>query len=152
MTATISFDLIAQLEKHLEAAYPEEGAGFLLGSIADDETRQFTQLILLGNHWEEGPRTDRYLISAKDVMAAEDKAEKDGVTLLGVFHSHPDAISRPSEFDRTWALPWFSYIITTVAQGKASNHRLWQLSEDRRTFIEEELLQNASEYERQQKT
>lgn len=145
MTCIISQSLLNTLESHLETAYPEEGAGFLLGNVVNGGQREISQLILLKNSWEEGPRTDRFLITAQDVMAAEEKADAEGLTLLGVFHSHPDDINRPSEFDRTWALPWFSYIITTVAQGQSTSHRLWQLKDDRSAFIEEDLLQHSVE-------
>lgn len=141
MTCIISNDLITQLEKHLEKAYPEEGAGILIGKQLEDGNRQITQLILLDNNWSEGSRADRFFITPQDVLAAEEKADAEGLVLLGVFHSHPDDLNRPSEFDRSWALPWFSYIITTVSQGQATSHRLWELSDDRSKFIEKKLLQ-----------
>ncbi len=59
---------------------------------------------------------------------------------MGVYHSHPDSPNQPSEYDRQWALPWFSYVITRVQQGKAINSRSWVLSEDRQRFDEEELV------------
>jgi proteasome lid subunit RPN8/RPN11 len=62
-----------------------------------------------------------------------------GVDVLGVFHSHPDHPNQPSEFDREWAMPWFSYIITSVQAGKAAGSRSWLLQEDRSKFIEEEI-------------
>ena len=60
MTCIISNELLKQLENHLEEAYPEEGAGFLLGNLHEDNSRQITQLILLENSvgskvWSRGP-------------------------------------------------------------------------------------------------
>ena len=60
--------------------------------------------------------------------------------IVGIFHSHPDHPSRPSEFDREWAMPWFSYIITSVKNGKADGSRSWLLSEDRSAFNEESIV------------
>jgi len=57
-----------------------------------------------------------------------------------VFHSHPDHPNRPSEFDREWAMPWFSYLITSVQAGRAVESRSWLLAEDRRGFEEESVI------------
>jgi len=56
---------------------------------------------------------------------------------LGVFHSHPDHPNLPSEFDREWAQPFFSYLITSVNSGQAAASRAWRLAEDRSVFLEE---------------
>lgn len=139
MSSTIKKSLLKYLEQHLESAYPEEGAGFLLGNVLVDSTREITQLILLQNDWEEGDKTNRFMIQPKDVLDAEEKADAEGLTLLGVFHSHPDSPNIPSEFDRQWALPWFSYIISTVTKGTTTSNRIWRLAEDRSSFTEEVL-------------
>jgi proteasome lid subunit RPN8/RPN11 len=57
-----------------------------------------------------------------------------------VFHSHPDHPNHPSEYDREWALPWYSYLITSVNAGHATESRAWRLQEDRSGFDAEELL------------
>jgi hypothetical protein len=36
-------------------------------------------------------------------------------------------------------MPWFSYIITSVNEGKAVDSRSWRLSDDRTIFNEEKL-------------
>jgi hypothetical protein len=45
----------------------------------------------------------------------------------------------PSEYDREWAQPFFSYVISRVDQGKAVSHRSWKLLEDRTKYEEEEI-------------
>jgi len=144
LSCIISHQLIKEIERHLELVYPEEGAGFLLGKLPKSTSRIITKLILLENNWDEGPRTNRFLITPQDVLAAEDQADALGLSLLGVFHSHPDSINIPSEFDRNWALPWFSYLISSIHNGKTASHRLWQLSDDRSQFHEQKLLQENS--------
>ena len=59
---------------------------------------------------------------------------------FSVFHSHPDHPNLPSEFDRQWALPWFSYLITSVEQGVANQSRSWRLTDDRDRFKEEKII------------
>ena len=141
MSLIISPDLLTQIHRHGEAAYPDEGAGFLLGS--DGETRQITALLTLDNIRQGEARRTRYLIDPRDYLVAENEAERRGQTLLGVFHSHPDHPNRPSDYDRDWAQPWFSYIITSINAGKAVESCSWRLSEDRTCFVEEEILESS---------
>ncbi len=128
-------DLLAQIHAHGEQAYPEEGAGFMLG--ADGERRLVTAIFPLSNAREAEARNRRYLFTPADYMEAERQADRLGLTLLGVFHSHPDHPNRPSEYDREWAQPYFSYVITSVRSGKALESRSWRLVEDRSEFEEE---------------
>lgn len=138
MTLEISPDLMQQIQKHGEVAYPEEGAGFLLGNGADP--RRVTAILALPNSREDGARHNRYLITAQDMLRSEQEAARLGLDVVGVFHSHPDHPNRPSEFDREWALPWFSYIITSVQSGRAVESRSWRLQEDRSVFLEEPIV------------
>jgi proteasome lid subunit RPN8/RPN11 len=134
MTLTIPQDLLDQIRSHGEEAYPEEGAGFLLGNDGRVEN-----ILPLPNAREEEARHNRYLIKAEDYLKAELTADSLGLSLIGVFHSHPDHPNRPSEIDREWAQPFFSYVITSVQSGRASGSRSWKLSEDRSKFEEEEI-------------
>jgi len=130
-------EILARIHRNAEEAYPEEGAGFLLG--ADGDARHVTEIFALPNAREETARQNRYLITPEDYLKAELAAERLGLGLIGVFHSHPDHPNRPSEYDREWAQPFFSYIITSVNEGKAIESRSWRLSEDRSKFEEEEI-------------
>ena len=133
----LSKAVLTQIHAHGEQAYPEEGAGFLLG--ADGSERAVKMILSLANSREAAARHNRYLITAEDYLKAELEADRLGLSLLGVFHSHPDHPNRPSEFDRDWAQPFFSYIITSVDSGKAIESRSWRLLEDRSQFVEEKI-------------
>lgn len=126
--------LLEQINAHVEKAYPEEGAGFLIG-----EDGQVKAIVPLSNAREDGARNNRFLFTPQDYLKAELQAEGLGLSLIGVFHSHPDCPNVPSEYDREWAQPFFSYLITRVDQGKALNSRSWRLLEDRSKYEEEEI-------------
>lgn len=138
MSLQINTDLLAQIHAHAAAAYPEEGAGFLLGRV-NGADRQVISLLPAENRREDGARSNRYLLSPEALRHAEDTAARLGLDLIGVFHSHPDHPAQPSEFDRQWALPWFSYVITSVGNGNAEATRSWRLRDDRSQFDEEQL-------------
>ena len=130
----ISNELIEQINKHVEEAYPEEGAGFLIGVECEVK-----QIFSLPNAREDEARHNRFLFTPEDYLKAELKADSLGLSLIGVFHSHPDCSNVPSEYDREWAQPFFSYIITRVDDGKPVSHRSWRLVEDRSKYEEEEI-------------
>jgi proteasome lid subunit RPN8/RPN11 len=134
MSLKITNELIERINKHIEAAYPGEGAGFLLGADGD-----VNEVLPLDNAREEEARHNRFLLTPEDYLKAEMKAMELGVDLIGVFHSHPDCPNVPSEYDREWAQPFFSYVISRVDQGKAVSHRSWKLLEDRTKYEEEEI-------------
>ena len=134
MSLKIANALIERINKHIEAAYPGEGAGFLLGADGD-----VSEVLPLDNAREEEARHNRFLLTPEDYLKAEMKAMELGVDLIGVFHSHPDCPNVPSEYDREWAQPFFSYIITRVDEGRVVSHRSWRLVEDRTKYDEEEI-------------
>jgi proteasome lid subunit RPN8/RPN11 len=136
MSLEISKELLEGIHRHGEGAYPDEGAGFLLGA-GQGERRQVKSILPLDNSGVDGARHNRYLLTPQDFLRGEQEAARQGLDLLGVFHSHPDHPNQPSEFDREWAMPWFSYIITSVQAGKAAGSRSWRLEEDRSRFFEE---------------
>jgi proteasome lid subunit RPN8/RPN11 len=139
MTIQIDPPAAAAIRAHLEAAYPEEGAGFLLGEVDGDDVRRVRDVLPIANARENGARRTRYLITPHDTVRADYEAERRGLEILGVFHSHPDVPDVPSEFDREWALPWYSYTITRIDGGVAVSTRSWRLTDDRERFEEEEL-------------
>ena len=130
----VSKQLVEEINEHVEDAYPEEGAGFLLGTVGEVK-----DILPLSNSREDEARHNRFLFTPEDYLKAELKADSLGLSLIGVFHSHPDCPNVPSEYDREWAQPFFSYIITRVDEGRAVSHRSWKLAEDRSKYDEEEI-------------
>lgn len=138
MKVVISSEHMQQIEKHLEAAYPNEGAGFMLGHQNGDVVT-VESIMPLENQREAEAQYNRFELSTEDFMKAELRAAQSGMSFVGVFHSHPDHPAQPSEFDREHALPNFSYLITTVTSDQATVTRAWRLREDRSAFDEDQI-------------
>ena len=136
MTLEIKDEVLDEIHAHAEGAYPEEGAGLMLGKPNGNDMRVLA-IVKLANAREDGARHNRYLITPQDYLRGEQMADGLGLEVIGVFHSHPDHPNRPSEFDREWAWPWLSYVITSVFAGRAVESRAWRLKEDRGAFEEE---------------
>ncbi len=129
----LSAALQAQIIAQMEAAFPNEGGGFLLGD-ASGETVEIRDVIGVENTSAPQERYHRYAMTPLDWARMEDEAEELGLTLVGYYHSHPHSPAIPSEYDRDHALPNFTYIITSVMQAKAADLRAWRLRADRSAF------------------
>lgn len=139
MAVKISSSLQQQIFEQMEATFPDEGGGFLLGLI-DGEDTIIQDVIQVENVFETEEQYHRYAMTPQNWTNMEDEAEEQGLQLIGYYHSHPDHPAIPSEFDRDHALPNFIYIITSVLDGKSAKQLAWLLSEDRSKFNELDLV------------
>jgi proteasome lid subunit RPN8/RPN11 len=130
----ITSEVVQLMFAESEAAYPDECCGFLFGSLAPDGTRHLRESLPVANARREGERQRRFQIAAEDFLRAEQEAVKRGLELLGIYHSHPDHPSVPSDYDREHALPFYTYAIVAVAQGRAAKLDAWALRDDRSGF------------------
>ncbi|MBN1965062.1 MAG: M67 family metallopeptidase [Anaerolineae bacterium] len=135
MTVILSPGLLARLHEHLQGTYPNEGGGFLLGTAAG-EVLSIVDTQPIRNSFATEEQFHRYAMTPADWVRLEDEADARGLTLLGYYHSHPDDVAVPSEYDRVHALPNFVYIILSVRQGQPQEARAWRLTDDRTRFDE----------------
>lgn len=138
MKVSIKKTLQNEIFKHLEACYPNEGGGFLLGTSSGD-TVEVSETIQIQNVFEAEEQYHRYAMTPQDWIKLEDEADERGLMLVGYFHSHPDSPAIPSIFDRDHALPHFTYLITQVNEAKAVEMLAWRLRDDRSQFDGETL-------------
>jgi len=135
----ITPDHLRAIDRHGEESYPEECCGFLTGRV-DGETTIVERLLPVENQREDS-RHNRYLIEPEIVLEAHKEARRQGLDVVGYYHSHPDHPSRPSDFDRDHAWPGLSYLIVSVQKGRAADARSWRLADERDRFDEETIEQ-----------
>ncbi len=133
MSTYIDQPALIQIHKHLESAYPYEACGFLLGSDKGRK-RYITEIIEVENISTENQKR-RFVIDPREYLKAERYASKEGLHLLGIYHSHPDHPAIPSVHDLEFAQPYFSYFITSIAKGNYADTRSYRLYN--KEFIEE---------------
>ena len=126
----------ARLEEHARRIYPEECCGALVGARAGDA--QIVQHAWPVQNVAEG-REHRFTIAPSDYRRIERRARESGVTVLGFYHSHPDAPARPSSYDLSHAWPGVSYLIVSVEAQVPGAAASWRLREDRSGFDNEEM-------------
>ena len=133
MNVSLSKDLQRAIFDQMEASYPNEGGGFLLGS-AQDGIVTVQDFMQVENTFAAEEQYHRYAMRPQDWMRLEDEADERGLSLIGYYHSHPDSPAIPSEYDREYALPNFVYVITSVMMAKVTEMRVWRLRPDRSAF------------------
>ncbi|MBT9315101.1 M67 family metallopeptidase [Leptothoe spongobia] len=144
MALTLTQTHIDRMQAHAAQAYPHEGCGLLVGTFdAVTDEKALVDVVLLDNAWatdvavnlaergHEGSDTmtkaRRYWIDPKDLFEAQRQARINGLSIIGVYHSHPDAKAVPSNCDRDLAWPSYAYIIVSVRNGTAVDLQNWQL-------------------------
>jgi proteasome lid subunit RPN8/RPN11 len=143
MTINIEECAIDTIKRHAEGGYPNEVCGILLGRDLDGR-RAILNAMPIENSFERDEQYHRFSITPQAMFAAERLARRDRMDVLGVYHSHPNAPARPSEYDREHAA-WtaWTYVILSVQDGHATDMRAWRLTEDRANFEEVELAVGA---------
>jgi len=121
-----------------EKAFPNECCGFLIGEIDKEGVKTVKHVQAIVNSSEGGEQHHRFLITPEDMMSAEQTARKMKLDVVGFYHSHPDCEAAPSKYDKDHALPFYSYIIVSVKQGKSDEMTSWELTPDRAEFLREE--------------
>lgn len=123
------------IREHGEKDFPNECVGFLYGTEKDGiRTIELARPII---NSKEGDQKRRFEVSPIDYMKAEQYALLNDTTLIGVYHSHPQHPAIPSEHDLKQALPFFSYIIVSVLDGKSDKLFSWRLNEAGDEFEQE---------------
>ena len=120
-----------------ENAYPNECCGILIGDIDDAGVKNVRRLEPIRNAREAGEQYHRFLITPEDMLRAEKTARAAKMDVIGFYHSHPDHPAAPSGYDKDHALPFYSYVIISVEQGKAKELTSWELMADRTNFLQE---------------
>jgi proteasome lid subunit RPN8/RPN11 len=151
-------DQLTTIQRHAEATYPDECCGLLLGIYRrQDETENsktenkvVLEVLPTVNAWSESPlaqdseqvcvnETRRYAIDAVAMVEAQRYARGKGWDIIGIYHSHPDHLAVPSEWDRAWAWPQYSYVIVSVRNGTAQDLQSWVL-DMHHEFLPEKLV------------
>jgi len=127
----IKQSLLTQIHQHLEDGYPHEACGVMLGNGG------VVMEIARAENKRDDSAHNRYLIDPLAYRDIERAADKRAIQVLGIYHSHPDVAARPSQFDLDNAFPNLTYLIVSVAKGKAVESNAWVLRDDRSQFDHE---------------
>jgi len=137
----IADELRKQIEREGAEAYPNECCGIMIGVDVGGK-RIVQRLEKVENQFEAGERYHRFSITPRDLLKADKRAGEEGKLVLGFYHSHPDHPARPSEYDRSHAWPFYSYVIVSIMERKAADMMSWMLDDATEQFVEQEIAPN----------
>lgn len=138
---------LTQLCAQAQESYPEECCGLLLGQAKRVVKLWPTENVWTPNFGQElqvvtsktthlESRHNRFAIAPEAILQAQKYARHHQLSIIGIYHSHPDYPAIPSEYDRAIAWDIYSYLILSVEQRQVSAYRSWVLDGDRQ-FQEE---------------
>jgi proteasome lid subunit RPN8/RPN11 len=133
------------IRNHAENTYPDECCGFLMGEISHS-FKTLLEVWPTANSWApetaeiftemtdsaklDSSKRSRFAIDPSAMLKAMKEGRDRHLTIIGIYHSHPNHPAIPSTCDRAYAWPEYSYIIVSVNQGIAQNLLNWRLDED----------------------
>ncbi len=127
----MSAAVVKNIEAHARETFPEECCGVLLGHA--EEPRRALQARPMKNVAKEN-RTQRYVIEPLDLLRADTAARSNGLDLIGIYHSHPNHPAEPSEFDRSRAASWYSYLILSIVDRHPKDLTAWRFDDSAKVF------------------
>lgn len=136
MKLLLSKSLMTEMKQHALDTYPMECCGFVFGH--DQQEERVIVKVTPAENSQQGDQRRRFEINPRDYLQAERYALSHEVTLIGIYHSHPDHPAKPSEHDLIQAVPFFSYLILATEKEQVRNVTSWQLYHHK--FEEEEII------------
>ena len=106
---------LGAMRAHGEQDYPFECCGLMLGRF-DGSIKRVLETYPISN------------------------AREKSLEVIGFYHSHPDDVAVPSQYDLEHAWPTYSYIVMSVKKARTVSLRSWEMESDRSRFNEEEIV------------
>ena len=123
---------------HARSTYPNECVGAMLGRVDGDQKE-----VLLAMRLENstaGSQRARYELRPEDLLAADKEARRQGLDLVGIYHSHPDCGAYFSETDLRNSCPWYSFIVLSIQKGEFDHANSWLPNAEQTEAEKEELI------------
>ncbi len=117
MNVLIKRDHLDTMKKICRETYPIEACGILVG-LFKHEIIEVTKIVCARNQLKS---PNRFQIEPEFLLETINKAEREGLELVGFFHSHP-LDTTPSHSDERYMAYWIGYVwlIIPVKDGKIS--------------------------------
>ena len=132
----ISEKLVAEITEAAERAHPEECCGLLVGR-GDEAGDVLVTRLAPSPNVADGDRRKSFLVDAKVQFDLMRELGDGPESIVGNYHSHPDAPARPSENDRKSVYyPDHVWVIVAVEDGRAGEVAAWVFDRDDDNFRE----------------
>ena len=122
---------------HARSTYPNECCGAMLGTI-DGDQKAVQVAVTLENAFT-GAQGARYELRQEDLLKADAEARRQGMDLIGIFHSHPDCDAYFSKTDLENSCPWYSFVVLSIQKGEFHHANSFLPDPDQTSAPQEEL-------------
>lgn len=126
-----------EVKRHGVDTYPHECCGVLLGPPGGPPWTAMRAARTKNLDTERAG--DRYLMDPADRLAAEEAGRREGLSIVGFYHSHPDhdayfsatdlERSEERQFGEPWLPPSYAYLVVSVRQGSAAAWKAFVVDE-----------------------
>lgn len=114
---TLAAQSLAELTRAVEAAYPEEGCGLLVGAWDDEGACNVDRIVESANRADDPRR--HFFVDIQLLLSLQKQLRGTPERIVGVYHSHPDGVPAPSETDRARSFDRdLIWLIASVHDGK----------------------------------
>ena len=101
---------------HARSTYPRECCGAMLGR--QDDAGRHVKLARSMRNAYDGPQEDTYMLDPAEQLAVEKEARAQGLSVVGIYHSHPDCDAYFSKRDLENSCPWYSFVVLSIKEGE----------------------------------
>lgn len=134
----LSATLLEMLERTAWQAEPHEACALLLGEVGGSEVK-LTQAVVTDNVTEGNPETSFEIDPGMHILIQK-AARAGGPQIVGVWHSHPNGVARPSDTDRAQSVePGWVWLISAARNGTC-NHNVFIAAADDPQRLDESIL------------
>lgn len=127
-----------EMVAHAQSTYPNECCGAMLGRV-DGAEKEVLIAMRLENS-SSGSQRARYELRPEDLLAADKEARRQGLDLIGIYHSHPDCDAYFSKTDLENSCPWYSFIVLSIQKGEFDHANSWLPNAEQTQAEKEELI------------
>ena len=127
-----------EMVAHARSTYPNECCGAMLGRV-DGDAKEVLAAMKLENS-SAGSQAARYELRPADLLAADKEARRQGMDLVGIYHSHPDCDAYFSKTDLENSCPWYSFIVLSIQKGEFDHANSWLPNAEQTKAEKEELV------------
>lgn len=135
MTLIIRKELFDEIVEHVKREEPFEACGILVGKILDK--KRIVEKVYKAKNVSKNPQVS-YMIDFDTLKRALIESEREGLEIIGFYHSHPPKLRTPSLVDiskASWHMA--SYVIVTMYEYEISS---WIWDENEKKFYEEKVI------------
>lgn len=110
-------------------AHPREACGLLIGSRHGAVTT--VTEVTNARNIERARPGERYTVHPEDHLAAQLRAQANGLEVVGAWHSHPNGSASFSATDVAGAEPGWTYVVVALARERGPDLRAFRVIDGR---------------------